>query len=159
MERATKFWIAFVIGATLSFTNIVAPVHELGHLAMANKFNDEAQITSWNTTRVEIRLSHAYAGWWFEIWMFVLLGIFVLPATAWAGAAIGYAQLSWFRAFGSSDFNSYVTKVIEHYNLHGVTAQNIRSAVVNGWLWRGIILFVIVYVIVYFMIKKPVKPA
>ena len=151
MDKRSKFWLSFAVGAALSFTNLLAPVHEVGHWAVANKYNDEAQITSWSSTRVEPRISQAYAGWWFEIWMFCLLGIFVpLPSMGWA---IGYAQISWFRAFASTDFNSFVEKMIKLYNLNGVNAQHIRSMVVQGWIIRGVILFGIVWTIKYFMLR------
>ena len=154
MTKTSKFWIAFAVGAALSFTNLIAPLHELGHLRTAIEYNDEAKITSWSTTRAEIRLSQAYAGYFFEIWIMILLGILVLPVKWLPGGFVGYAQFTWFRAFGSTDFNSYVERVIEYYNLNDVNAQHIRSAVVQGWIVRGVILFGIVWTIMYFVLRK-----
>ena len=153
----TWFWVSFAIGATVAFTNLLAPVHEFGHYALGLKYNDEVEITGWSTTRVELRASQVYAGWFFEIWIFFLLGLFLCGVgrsdnTMWMGAwALGYAQLTWFRALKSTDFTTLVDKVIVHYGQE--YAQVIRSMVFNGWMIRGIVLFSIMWIALFFMLK------
>ena len=142
-NKAVAFWLLLIFGATMGLTNLFAPVHEFGHYAYATLNGQDAEIIAWGETKVEPNIGQVFAGWNFEFLVFALLAIIV----GWAGQYssgkyftgsffLGYALVTWFRAYGSYDFNEYVYILADIENINVLKTQTMMMAIDAKWTLR-----------------------
>jgi hypothetical protein len=114
-------------------TNLLSPVHEVGHWITAAHNGNDATITGWASAEVTPTLTQAVAGYWFEVLVFSIVGQILLLAkrVRWlAGFFFGYVALRLVFAFGSYDFNEYVMRVAE---INGAPYDVLKTAVLKRW--------------------------
>lgn len=95
--------IAFV----LSFTPILAPIHELGHVSAAQDQNCSGRVVAWALTQTdcpEVGLVRLY-GFWIELSIGMLFAWFGFNSKV-GWAAMGYMTGMYLFAFASSDLNT-----------------------------------------------------
>ena len=153
-SKITLFWFLFALGMAVSLTNLFAPVHELGHVMYGLYIDGEGSFKDWNHSNVPMNLSHAIAGWHFEVGAFVLAGgFFGIVAgnnTQWLGAFfIGHAVTAMGRAYFSSDMNWYVQEVCTRLGLDRFATQDIILKIQGKWtvlalFWFAVSLAIII---------------
>jgi hypothetical protein len=121
MKRIHWFIIFLALGIVLGTTNLFAPLHEMAHVASAARQGIDAEVTGWSTSQINSFSPTAIlAGWtWEVVWALILATILCFvgrhyPKLVWVtgAACLGYAFITWIRAFSSDDFNSVLMGAI-----------------------------------------------
>ena len=145
------------MGALIGMTNILAPIHELGHVIIASHNGQEAQVTGWSKTSVTGALTQSLAGYWIEVLVFCIAGQliaaigFARPLCWWwvSGFFFGYALVTMFTAFNSNDFNEYIYRFAEYVS-SPQSAELYKKTVQNRWILLCTAVLLVNVPIIYF---------
>jgi hypothetical protein len=152
-NKLIAFWVILFLGALVSLTNLFAPIHELGHVLYALAVGEEGSIKDWNHANVTMNVSHAIAGWHFEIAVFCIAGWLVgacAENNRWAGAFfIGHAVGAMPRVYNSSDVQWYAREVCRIYGLKETQINDIVLRIQGRWFcimlfWLLITVWIVV---------------
>lgn len=167
MDRDTKivtFWALFVLGGIVAFSQVFAPVHELGHLLRSFIDTGEfGKMIDWTHAQVPPNINQALAGYGFEVFVFCILGLCIGGVSQynsgnyWTGSFfIGHAAVSAGRAFNGYDMNGYIRDLILYEGIDPSVTQNMIIAVHRRWyLICAVFAFVTLVSIVYWQRKSP----
>ena len=113
-------WLALLVGAFLGAyigsTDWLAPIHEWYHVGVAGSHGIGAHVTSWTSAELEsFNFPALFAGWSAQLWagavcavVFAFIGRHSKAVLFTGAGGIGFAFISWLRAFGSYDFNDAI---------------------------------------------------
>ena len=138
-------------------TNLLAPVHEFYHQGVALDKGMDSHITGWNTTETRgFSPTVVMAGWTADVVLASFVALFGAGIGRWSakgfwvsgGAGLGYAFVSWIRAYGSYDFNSaFALQFPKQF-------PQIHDQIVTNWTVFGIIDLVIVLIVVLVAMRR-----
>jgi len=120
MQEKAMNSVLVVIGLLLagiiaSGLNLLAPVHEIGHVLGAGMVGEQAEITSWSSTKLltnhgGVHSAYWYAGYWFEFSVFAILAVSRWGWLRWF--ASGHLIAGLFKSVGCSDFQNVCEKAV-----------------------------------------------
>jgi hypothetical protein len=150
-------------------SQLLAPIHEFFHVAIAGKQGSDARITGWALSEIISPTARSImAGWALTFsWglvaavIFATIGRFSKAVWFTGGAGLGYAFTTWIRGFGSSDFNStmkgYVSQLLgpKDQNLLPQIWAEVQHEIVVRWGGIGGAFMLITLIIVAILCFKP----
>lgn len=161
-------WLALLcgafIGALLGSTDWLAPIHEWYHVGVAGSQGIGARVTSWTTAELDsFNFPALFAGWSAQLWAGVVCAVVFAvigrnsKAVWFTGAGgIGYAFISWLRAFGSYDFNDAIKLYLTQVNLSPDDQAYVWSVVHEvieiRWMTLGAVILLVASIIVVGMV-------
>lgn len=134
------FWVLFFAGVIIGTTNLLAPIHEFGHLLIASRQGDNMKLTGWASTTGEPSANQVLGGYAIEFYFMVGVGLLLSlfgndkRGWFWLGAPLlGHSVSSWLTVYRSYDMNSYLEKVLELEDLTPDQIAYVSRFAVRRW--------------------------
>lgn len=153
----------------IGLTNLLAPIHEWCHVAVAGREGVGARVTSWTTAEVDSPnfKSQVTSGWFGEMVVFGVFGLIgVAVGRRWplftGGFPLGHMLSTWGRGYGSYDFSTGLRSYLDSFShlsdgVRESAYMAARDSLMTVWTILCIVLVGALAGLVIYWLKKPRK--